>query len=211
MSSPEVLGIDIVRARALFRAWLLKLATDANAVMAASALYEALSDGERDAWITAIEEELGEMTIPRVALFAPFLSVERSPERVSRMQSHLPEMPLPALPAVETFAGRFADGDRALFYVFGRHLDFVETLLCRLRGSDAKESDGVRSVEAEALIRRPELPALISSLGILLAPIGLDEATMALGHAVVADVRNGVAPPPILARFSEIFSLPRLA
>jgi len=204
MGSPEELGIEIVRARALFRAWLSKLATDANAVMAASALYETLSGEERDAWISAIEEEFDELDVPRVALFAPFLSVEQQAERVSRMQAHLPPG---HPPAVETFAGRFEDGDRAFFYIFGRHLDFVETLLCRLRGADAKEDDGVRSVEVEALIRRPELPKLISGFGVLLAPIEVDEATMALGHAVVADVRNGIALPPLLARFVEIFSL----
>ncbi len=198
-----------MRARAVFRTWLSRLATDADAVMAASALYEGLDDVERDAWISAIEEEVPEVDVPTVALFAPFLSVEGSEFRVARMQAHL-DQDLPEA-TVEAFAGTFSDGDRALFYVFGRHLDFVETLLCRLVGTSGDTPTGVRSVVAEALMRRPELPRLISQLGVLLSPLELDEATVELGHAVVADARNGVSAPPLLARFTELFTLPRLA
>lgn len=201
--------MELTRARALFRTWLSRLATDADAVMAASALYEGLSAGERDAWLSAIEEEIPEVAVPKVALFAPFLGVETDEARMARMEAHVEGGLFRT--TVEAFAGTFADGDRALFYVFGRHLDFVETLLCRLAGSAEERSLGIRSVVAEALTRRPELPRLISQLGVLLSPVPLDEATVELGHAVVADARNGVSLSPLLTRFTELFTVPRLA
>src|SRR5262249_49187421 len=75
------------RVRAAWHAWLSALATDAEAALSAALSYEALDDTGRNLWLDALDQDAPHIAAPKVALYAPLLSVENEPERRARIQA----------------------------------------------------------------------------------------------------------------------------
>jgi hypothetical protein len=75
------------RILAAWREWLAALGSDPEAAIAASHVYGALSCEGRDAWLDALEEDAPKLGVPKVALYAPLLSVESDPARIDRIRA----------------------------------------------------------------------------------------------------------------------------
>src|SRR6185503_15320627 len=65
--------------------WLVALATDAEAALAAAIAYRELSPTARDQWLTVLEQDAPRLEVPTIALYAPLLSVESDPVRRQRI------------------------------------------------------------------------------------------------------------------------------
>jgi hypothetical protein len=79
------------RILAAWREWLAALASDPSAAIAAAQVYGELSPDGRDAWLDALEEDLPMLGVPRVALYAPLLTMEHEKDRLERIRRALGE------------------------------------------------------------------------------------------------------------------------
>ncbi len=171
------------RILAAWEQWLRALATDAEAALAASNLYDSLSPEARERWLDALAEDAPRLGIPLVAVYAPLLAVEAEPSRRARMQEALdrsmaqtPEPPSagPTL-ARRAVRGIDRDGSRLVALVEPLYLGFVAVLVCRLDG-----------VVVEATPLKPVVEEL--------------------AHAVLAQSRRGEPSPEALRTFADVFS-----
>ena len=74
------------RVQLAWKAWLEALANDAEAALGAAFAYETLDERGRDAVLDALEVDATQLCVPRVAVFAPLLSVETDPNRRDRIR-----------------------------------------------------------------------------------------------------------------------------
>ena len=72
-----------------WREWLGKLATDAEAALAAALAYKELDDAGRERWIGALEQDTETLLVPRIAVYAPLLAVETDGARRTRIMDAL--------------------------------------------------------------------------------------------------------------------------
>src|SRR6476620_2394151 len=70
-------------------AFLGRLATDAEAALAAAMAYKELAGPAREDWIAALEHDIGRVEVPPIAVYAPLLAVETDPRRRQRILSAL--------------------------------------------------------------------------------------------------------------------------
>src|SRR5262245_21186210 len=75
------------RVRAAWHAWLAALASDPEAALAAALAYEALDGGGRTLWLDALDQDAPHLNVPKLAVYAPLLSVETEPTRRARIQA----------------------------------------------------------------------------------------------------------------------------
>ena len=78
LPSAVAAGVD-PRVVAAWCEWLDALATDAEAALAAAMAYKALDSSARDLWLSALEQDADRVRVPRIAMYAPLLSVESDP------------------------------------------------------------------------------------------------------------------------------------
>ncbi len=188
------------RTLAAWRTWLAALAEDAEAALAAALTYEGLAAEGRTAWLDALETDAPEVRVPRVALYAPLLSVERDDERRARIVAAMSEGALEG--ALETMfrpAPRAFAGSGSLLLVWPLYLDFVELLVCRYG------ADGISEARHEPLVHQRDVPDACARAGVGSEQADLEEAIEDLAHAVVADRRAGRAPHAAVVRFSRLF------
>src|SRR5262252_10816870 len=79
------------RILAAWREWLAALATNAEAAIAAAHVYGDLTPDARSAWLDALAEDAPRLDVPKVAIYAPLLSVEADPARRARIQEAMGE------------------------------------------------------------------------------------------------------------------------
>jgi hypothetical protein len=190
------------RAVGAWRSWLAALASDAEAALAAAMTYGALMPEARDAWLDALDRDRGLVDVPLVALYAPLLAVEADEQRRARISSAMGTLPRGARGG-RALRGRTASGDLVCAVATPLYLDFVELLVCRY-----DPERGVLSAHHEPFRNAAQVSSAVeSSLEevIALAPAQLRDVIEELAHAVVADRREGKAPPEALARFSHLF------
>lgn len=190
------------RAVGAWRSWLAALASDAEAALAAAMTYGALAPEARDAWLDALERDRGLVDVPRIALYAPLLAVEADEQRRARISYAVGTLPRGAR-AGRALRGRTASGDLVCAVATPLYLDFVELLVCRY-----DPERGVLSAHHEPFRNAAQVSSAVeSSLEevVALAPALLRDVIEELAHAVVADRREGKAPPDALARFSHLF------
>jgi hypothetical protein len=188
------------RTLAAWRTWLAALAEDAEAAMAAALTYEGLGDEGRLAWLDALEADAPLVNVPRVALYAPLLGVERHEERRARIVAAMTGSESDA--AATDFATRSArafTGDGISLLAWPLYLEFVELLICRF------DERGIADARHEPLVHERDVAGACDRAGVPREAVELGMVVEALAHAVVADRRAGRAPHPAVVRFSHLF------
>src|SRR5687767_7915283 len=87
-ASERVSSLD-PRTHAAWRTWLAALAKDAEAATAAALAYQSLPGDGRDAWLDALDSDAPDVGVPKVALYAPLLSVEQDETRRARIAKNV--------------------------------------------------------------------------------------------------------------------------
>jgi hypothetical protein len=194
---------DDERARAAWRTWLSALATDAEAAIAAALAYEALPGEGRNAWLDALEADAAQVSVPRVALYAPLLAVEDAQERRDRIEGAIAaEGGMPGRPA-RAFRGVATSGEHVCVIVSPLYLDFVQVLMCRYT-----PSGGIHSVSHDPLRHADELsPSTTREVeGVAVEATPVPVVVEELAHAILADRRADRAAPEALASFAHLFA-----
>ena len=190
------------RVRAAWHAWLSALASDPEAALAAALAYEALDDTGRDLWLDALDQDAPQIEVPKLAMYAPLLSVETEPLRRERIRSAVGDIGLASRrPAGRALRGVAADGDRIVAVVLPLYLDFVHVLACRMR-----PHDGFVWVRRDPIVHDRDAPTTRSELeGVMLERTPLKPVVEELAHAVLAHRRSGRELPEALRVFVDLF------
>jgi hypothetical protein len=190
------------RLRAAWHAWLSALATDPEAALAAAMAYEALDDAGRESWLDALDQDAPQITVPKVAIYAPLLSVETEPGRRSRIQSAVGESGIIARrPVGRALRGVAANDDRIVAVVLPLYLDFVHVVACRIR-----PHGGFEWVRRDPIVHDRDAPRTRSELeGIVLEQTPLKPVVEELAHAILAHRRSGRELPEALHVFVDLF------
>jgi hypothetical protein len=193
------------RLDAAWRTWLSALATDAEAVLAASEVYDALGPADRDAWLEALVEDGPALDVPLVALYAPLLSVEQDPARRERMELCLLESGLSFAPrTLRALRGVAEDGARVIAFVRSLYLHFAEVLVCRY-----VLERGFSLVLHDPLVLQKDAPQSGSLVeGVVMESTPVTPVVEELAHAVLAHKRTGEELPVALASFADLFDSP---
>lgn len=187
---------------AAWRQWLDALATDASAAIAAAHLYQELDPAARDSWLDALVEDAPRLSAPSVAIYAPLLAVEDSPERRERMERAMGDE-LPATGEPRTLRGVTQSGERIAVLVLPLYLSFVGVLACRYH-----PDRGFTWVRHDPIQRDADAPwpgALLEGAQLEATPKKL--VVEELAHAVLAQRRHGKELPAALQRFSDLFDV----
>jgi hypothetical protein len=190
------------RILAAWREWLTALGTDPEAAIAAAHVYGALSEEGRDAWLTALEEDAPKLGVPRVALYAPLLSVETDPDRIDRIRGAIAWEASP-VSARNTIAlwGTAKDRTRVVTLVAPLYAEFVQILSCRF-----SPHDGFAWVRLDPIVRANDAPASgvrVDGVTLERTPVKLVIEELAL--AILAQRRRGDEIPPSMLGFANLF------
>lgn len=190
------------RTGAVLRQWLISLATDAEAALAAAMSYREMSGAGREQWLHDLCLEIEHVNVPRIAIFAPLLAVEEDPERraslLSLLGNYAAEGQL-ASARQSAFVGRCEDGGRIYVLSTPLYLDFVQVLACNV-------SQGCfRWVRHDPILTQARVPrpgARIDGVALEIVPVKvvLDE----LAEAVLSHQRSGRALPEGLSVLAEL-------
>jgi hypothetical protein len=185
-----------------WRAWLRALASDAEAALGAALAYETLDDVARVAFLDALEQDAPRLDVPRVAVFAPLLSVERDPERRERIKVAMGD-DIGADVGLEARAwlGIASDGDRVSVVETPVYLSFIRVTSCRF----ALER-GVRWVRHEPLLHVTDGARARARVdGVTLERVPLGAVIDAVASALVAQRRREGSLPNTLHPLLELF------
>ena len=191
------------RILAAWREWLGALATDAEAAIAAAHVYGELGPEARDAWLDALHEDGPNLDVPRIAIYAPLLSVEADPQRRERIEIAISVDPHgPILGGgIRALRGIDADGTRLVALVSPLYLRFVRVLWCRFVSDEG--FDWVRHDPILAEQDAPRDGALVDGVRLEVTP--LNPVIEELALAVLAQRRKGVDLPRSLHLFANLF------
>jgi hypothetical protein len=120
------------RSTAVWREWLSSMARDAEAALAAAIAYRDMDAVGRERWLDSLVSDSAAVDVPRIALYAPLLSVETDPERRLRLLTEIGDDVDAALPREKQrgFSGHGKDGFAVHVLVLPLYLDFVQVLAC---------------------------------------------------------------------------------
>lgn len=203
-SEPDLRGAVDPRILAAWRQWLGALATDAEAAIAAAHVYGELAPEARDAWLDALREDAPKLDVPKVAIYAPLLSVEADPLRRERIEKAIgDDVEAPGdLTGVRALRGIAADGARVVALVSPLYLNFVRVLFCRY-----VSDEGFVWVRHDPILAAKDAPmdgAIVD--GVLLEATPLNPVIEELAHAVLAQGRRGIELPRSLQLFANLFT-----
>lgn len=190
------------RVEPAWRAWLEALASDAEAALGAALAYETLDGEARCAVLSVLEKDSERLDVPRVAVFAPLLSVERDEARRERIRQAMgddvgPDSSVPA----RALMGLAANGDRIVVAETHVYLDFVRVTMCRL---DPERC--VRWVRSEPLVHVSQSMrdgARVDQTELETVP--LSTAVDFIARAIVAQRRHDGALPETLRPLLQLF------
>jgi hypothetical protein len=190
------------RVRAAWHAWLSALATDPEAALAAALAYEALDEAGRLLWLDALDQDAPHLQVPRVAIYAPLLSVEMDPVRRARIEAAVGDHEAIARrPAGRALRGVASNGDRVVAVVLPLYLSFVHVVACRI-----KTNDGFVWVRRDPILQDRDAPDLRSEIeGTVLERTPLKPVVEELAHAILAHRRSGRELPTALRAFVDLF------
>lgn len=190
------------RIRGAWHAWLCALATDPESAIAAALSYEALDEAGRTRWLDALDQDAPHVQVPKLALYAPLLSVETDPTLRARIEAAVSDHPALARPAGRALRGIAPNGDRIVAIIMPLYLSFVHVLACRFR-----LQDGIIWVRREPIARDTDAPRSRTELdGVSLESTPLKLVVEELAHAVVAHRRSGNELPQALGAYVDLFS-----
>jgi hypothetical protein len=184
-------------------AFLSRLATDAEAAMAAAMAYRELDGPARDVWIAALEQDIDRVDAPRIAVYAPLLAVEADPSRRARVLAAMGPAQAEAAPRAQAFAlgCRRERGVRLATIVAPLYLDFVQVLACSYEVGDHFEW-----VKHDPILERSRAPRPGDELnGIALERVPIRTVVDDLALTVVAHTRAGRPLPEALSVFADLF------
>jgi hypothetical protein len=182
---------------------LRALATDADAAIAAAHVYRDLDPAARDAWLDALGEDSPELSVPKVAIYAPLLAVESDPSRRARMEHAIgSDLGLGVAPRrVRALRGIARDGARVVALVSPLYLQFVEVLWCRYI-----VDEGFVWVRHDVLVADHDAPGDGQSHdGVHMEATPITPVIEELAHAVLAQRRLGRELPASLHLFAHLF------
>ena len=184
-------------------AFLGRLATDAEAALAAAMAYRELDGPARDVWIAALEQDIDRVDVPRIAIYAPLLAVETDPKRRALVLSAIGPAHADATPRTTAFAlASRADGPaRVAAIVAPLYLDFVQVLACAYRSGEG--FDWVKHDPIVESRRAPRAGDIVG--GVVLEATPLGAAVDDLAITVVAHNRTGRPLPEALSVFADLF------
>jgi hypothetical protein len=190
------------RILAAWRQWLSALATDAEAALAAAHVYGELAPEGRDAWLDALEEDGPKLGVPRVALYAPLLSVENDNARLRRIREAMSEdAPPVSRSTTRAMRGIHQDRSRIAVLVAPLYMDFVQVLSCRY-----SPHAGFQWVKYDPLRGPADAPDEGHSIeGVALEPTPLKLVVEDLALAILAQRRRGDEIPGTIALFADLF------
>ena len=197
-ASDRVSSLD-PRTHAAWRTWLAALAKDAEAATAAALAYESLGGDGRDAWLDALDADAPSVDVPKIALYAPLLSVEQDDDRRMRIALSVTGAAKRSTPP-RALVG-WKSGERVCLIVSPLYLDFVELLLCHY-----DQDHGIRDARHEWLVHKSSVATCARELGVTMIEAPLPQIVEELAHAVVADRRAGRDAPPALMRYIDLFA-----
>jgi hypothetical protein len=201
-------GVD-QRALDVWCAFLGRLATDAEAALAAAMAYRELDGDQRDTWIAALEQDIEFVPVPRIAVYAPLLAVETDPRRRARVFAALgpaeaeatPRSPAYALASRNNVSKRHGEMSRVATIVTPLYLDFVQVLACSYR-----LGEGFDWVKHDPIVERARAPRAGAVLGdVVLEATPIRSAVDDLAITVVAHTRTGEPLPEALSVFADLF------
>ncbi len=185
-----------------WRTWLEALASDAEAALGAALAYETLDTSGKLAFLDALEQDAPRLGVPRVALFAPLLSVEHDAERRERIL-HAMGDDVGEVSGVRPRAlvGSARDGARVCVVIKPVYLDFVRVTSCRF-----KPDHGIAWVREDPLTHAKDAPQAGTVLdGMTLERTPLPPVIDEIAAAIVAHRRREGSLPdslkPLLALF----------
>jgi hypothetical protein len=189
------------RVHAAWRAWLSALASDPEAALAAALAYEALDAPGRDLWLDALDQDGPKIEVPRVAVYAPLLSVETEPTRRERIRDAMGGGTNPIRTTARALRGLAANGDRIVAVVLPLYLEFVHVLACRVR-----PHEGFVWVRRDPIVHDRDAPRTHGEFdGTLLEATPLNPVVEELAHAILAQRRSGREMPDALRVFADLF------
>jgi hypothetical protein len=191
------------RALAAWRAWLRALASDAEAAFAAALAYDSLDDRARDTWLDALEQDAPGVDVPRIAIYAPLLSVEKDPDRLARIRIAIGDGTVDAEPVeARALRGVATDGSRVVVLVLPIYLSFVQVFACRFH-----VAFGFSWAKHDPFARDADAPRAGGELdGTHLERTPMNPVVEELAHAVLAQQRRGLPAPPELRAIIDLFS-----
>ena len=192
------------RAMAAWTTWLEALATDAEAAFAAAVAYGSLDEAARDVWLDALDEDAPRLGVPRIAVYAPLLSVERDPSRLARIHDAIGGDASSFAPPTEERALRGVDreGSRVVVLVLPLYLAFVQVFACRYT-----TQNGFAWARHDPFCRDADAPcAGVTYEDALLERTPMKPVVEELAHAVLAQKRRGVPAPEELLSIIDLFS-----
>ncbi|HVU01774.1 MAG TPA: hypothetical protein VHE30_08480 [Polyangiaceae bacterium] len=191
------------RSVAVWCAFLNRLATDAEAALAAAMAYRELDGPGRDVWMASLEQDVASITVPRIALYAPLLAAETDSKRRAKILAAIGTVQADATPRGPAYAlaSRPGRDARVVAIVAPLYLDFVQVLACSHRPGDTFEW-----VKHDPIVERSRAPRAGDSLaGAVLEAGELRAAVDDLAITVVAHARKGLPLPEALGLFADLF------
>jgi hypothetical protein len=196
-------GVD-ARVLEAWCAWLRALATDAEAALSAAMAYKDLDGPSRDTWLSALEQDAEELSVPRIAVYAPLLAVESDPARRARITQAIGPEDAAAAPRIRPRALRGATrpGEQVAAIVSPLYLEFVQVLACGYR-----TNEGFQWVRHDPIVKLDAAPRPGDVvMGAVLEATPLKSLIDDLAVAVLAHGRSGRELPEALRMFADLFA-----
>jgi hypothetical protein len=183
--------------------WLVALATDAEAALAAAIAYRELSPAARDHWLTVLAEDARRVDVPTIALYAPLLSVESDPARRQRITQAIDPLDAHATPrfAARGLGGIGSDGMRVAVLVVPLYLDFTQVVACAYQ-----KNSGFSWVRHDPIVHGERAPRSGDTVGgVCVESAPLKTLIDDLALAILAHRREGREIPEALRVFADLF------
>ncbi len=183
--------------------WLVALASDAEAALAAAIAYRELSPAARDKWLNVLEQDAPRLEVPTIALYAPLLSVESDPARRQRIAQKIDPSDAHATPrfAARGLAGIGDDGTRVAVLVVPLYLDFTQVVACAYR-----RNAGFSWVRHDPIVLGERAPRSGDTVGgVCVESTPLKSLIDDLALAILAHRREGREIPEALRVFADLF------
>lgn len=190
------------RTKEAWNTWLNALASDAHAALGAALAYQDLDSKGRDAMLQALEQDAKRLGVPRIAVFAPLLSVEHDEARRQRICAAVGTDVGACHVGARALVGTTPDADRVIMVLTPVYLHFVKVTSCRLAPDRC-----IRWVRCEPLVHinealHPNTRLDDTALEIVPLQVVID----LIARAIVGQRRSGEVLPAELLALVQLFS-----
>lgn len=199
---PAVVGAPCPRTVEAWRAWLGALACDAEAALAAAMAYDQLDAEGREAWLESLAYDIKELGVPKIAVYAPLLSVECDAARRQRIRAAIgaEQLDVPSRSS-QALIGMGPRRLKVAVLISPLYMDFVQVLACGHRVGE--EFEWVRHDPIVSSAGAVHSGTLVAGVTVEATPLKgvVDE----LALTVVAHRRKHGDLPAALRAFAHVF------